>query len=79
MNMKRRSRAADLARRISGRHGVEVNENNLARATVKSGAVGRVMVGMGVRAGADPELRTGAYSGRIRKNRWRDDGVRKRR
>jgi hypothetical protein len=77
--MRNRSRAADLTRRIPGRHSVKVNENNLTRATVESGAVGRVMVCVGVRAGADPELGAGAYRGRIRKKRWRDDAVRKRR
>ena len=77
--MRNRSRTANLARRIASRHSVEVDEDYLTGATVKTRAVGRVMVGMGVRTGADPELGAGTYSGRIRKKRWRDDGVRKRR
>lgn len=79
MKMKRRSRATDLTRRVSGRHGIEIDENNPARATVQARAIGRVMVGVGVRACADPELGAGAYRGRIRKKRWRDEAVRKRR
>lgn len=79
MKMKRKSRTADLARRITGRHSVKIDENNLSGATVKTGAIRGVMICMGIRAGADPELRAGTHTGRIRKKRWRDDAVRKRR
>lgn len=79
MKINRKSRATDLTRRVSGRHGIEIDENNPARATVKTRAIRGVMVGMGVRAGADPELGAGANARRVRKKRWRDDAVRKRR